>query len=622
MLLASAGVLDFNGHSPVIDHLVLSVGDTVTTGAGAARLVVGDTLGVEGLEIGAATVKGNVDLNGGMPSLGSASANSLIIEGPISNGGARYFGLVMLRGAANTYTGLSEVPVGGIVRLEKPGLDAAFRGDVTIRGSVHLEANEQILAAPGNEVFIDGGNLFLDTFTETIQDLTLQNAGVIHGSSGNLAVLGTIRASVGIAGIFPALNLNGARVFNVEGSARLTIQAQLSNGSLNKQGTGTLHLENAANSFAGGTFLNGGTLSAISDSALGNPAGGLHFDGGIFSGNFTTNRTITWGPNGGGFAVPSINIAMTLPTQSLTGPGPLTKLERGTLVLLAPQSYTGGTTVADGTLEGNTQSLQGNIVTQAAGTVAFNVATDGTYAGNLSGAGGLTKAGAGLLLLSGTNPYGGPTTINAGRLRLGNSNAMGIQSAVTLANVAGAILDLNGNNIVVGSLAGGGTSGGNVDLGSGNLTTGGNNTDTTFAGVISGTGGVTKTGSSTWTLTGNNTYSGGMTFAGGVTSASSDPNLGDIAAPLHFDGGTLRVTGAFNTTPRSVELLAGGGGLDIANTANSFTYSGNITGPGGLTKTGIGSLILEGNNSYGGPTAVNAGTLRRSAATPSPTARR
>ena len=189
-------------------------------------------------------------------------------------------------------------------------------------------------------------------------------------------------------------------------------------------------------------------------------------------------------------------------------------------------------------------------------------------------------------------------------------SAIGDLSAVTLANAAGVLLDLADSNETIGSLAGGGSSGGNVELGGGNLTTGGNNTNTAYAGVISGSGAVTKTGAGVWTLTGNNTYTGGTTFAGGVTSAANDSNLGNAAGPLRFDGGTLRVTGAYSTTPRSVELLAGGGGLDIANTANSFTYSGNIGGPGGLTKVGAGTLVLSGANTYGGATTINAGTLR------------
>jgi len=72
--------------------------------------------------------------------------------------------------------------------------------------------------------------------------------------------------------------------------------------------------------------------------------------------------------------------------------------------------------------------------------------------------------------------------VSAGPLKAGaGTSAFGNATAITLGNVSGAVLDLNGFSTTVGSLSGGGTSGGNVILGSGTLTTGGNGTDTTFA---------------------------------------------------------------------------------------------------------------------------------------------
>ena len=88
-------------------------------------------------------------------------------------------------------------------------------------------------------------------------------------------------------------------------------------------------------------------------------------------------------------------------------------------------------------------------------------------------------------------------------------------SAVTLANVAGATLDLNGTNETIGSLAGGGATGGNVTLGAGTLTTG-IATNTTYTGVISGTGGSDKAGTGIFTLSGANTYTGATTINAGT----------------------------------------------------------------------------------------------------------
>ena len=82
----------------------------------------------------------------------------------------------------------------------------------------------------------------------------------------------------------------------------------------------------------------------------------------------------------------------------MSGTGSLTKSGAGTLILTGANSYAGGTTVSGGTLQGTTTSLQGNIPNNA--DVTFDQATTGTYAGIMSGTGGLTKSGAGTLTLA------------------------------------------------------------------------------------------------------------------------------------------------------------------------------------------------------------------------------
>ncbi len=600
--LQSNGLLDLNGHTETIASLVLYENSAVTTGTG--KLIVGDSIwGSSGV------ITGNVDSNGGILSIGGLIG----IDGPISNGGVTFYsGHINLRGAANTYAGLTWVDDGAYVYLNKSEVDGAFRGDVKIWGTVELYRNEQILAAVGNEVFLEGGELNLGYFAETVQDLTL-NGGIVYGhGDGTLTVLGAISIlpefTYGSA-IESGLNLQGARTFSLQSdAASLSVGGRVSNGSVVKTGPGTLLLQNSANTYSGGTFIDEGTVRADSDGALG--AGAININGGFFapgSPDYTnTPRSIVWGPNGGGFDLAAATLSFTLDSQTLSGPGPLTKLGPGKLTLLAPQSYTGGTTVAGGTLEGHTASLQGNIVNHS--IVAFNQSSDGAHSGNLSGAGALTKLGSGAVRLTGNNIYSGATTVSAGALELAGGNAIGDLSAVTLSDAAGVRIDLADSNETIGSLSGGGASGGNIHLGTGSLTTGGNGASTVYAGTISGPGVVAKTGAGTWTLSGSNAYSGGTTFAGGVISASSDANLGDLSGPLRFDGGALRVTGSFATT-RAGDLLAGGGAIDVANTDNLFTYAGNITGVGSLTKLGPGKLVLSGPQSYTGGTTVMAGTL-------------
>src|SRR5439155_2512281 len=128
-----------------------------------------------------------------------------------------------------------------------------------------------------------------------------------------------------------------------------------------------------------------------------------------------------------------------------------------------------------------------------------------------------------------SNNYAGSTTINLGTVQLGAANAIPSTSAVSLANVAGVTLNLITFSDTIGSLAGGGTTGGNVILGSGTLTAGSDNTSTTFAGTISGTGGLTKAGAGTLTLTSAaSSYSGQTIINAGTlitsTLASSGTN--------------------------------------------------------------------------------------------------
>src|SRR5262249_4588712 len=141
-----------------------------------------------------------------------------------------------------------------------------------------------------------------------------------------------------------------------------------------------------------------------------------------------------------------------------------------------------------------------------------------TYSGIIQGAGGLALS-AGTQTLSGANVYTGATTINGGTLQAGATNAFSAASAFTVTGTLG----LNGFSQAIGSIAGAGTvtNGTNTAV---TLTTGADNTSTSFSGVIQNGGGtgavaLTKTGSGTLTLSGANTYSGATTVSAGTLQA-------------------------------------------------------------------------------------------------------
>ncbi|MDY3557349.1 autotransporter-associated beta strand repeat-containing protein, partial [Gemmata sp. JC717] len=198
--------------------------------------------------------------------------------------------------------------------------------------------------------------------------------------------------------------------------------------------------------------------------------------------------------------------------------------------------------------------------------------------------------------LSGANTYTGATTVSAGTLTLGGNSAIADTGAVTVS--AGATLAVSADE-TIGSLAGAGS----VSLGVNFLTAGGDNTSTTYSGVMSGTGALTKAGTGTLTLSGSNTYTGATTVSGGTLSVAADANLGTGAVTLAATT-TLAVTGA-TTIDNAIALT---GAATVSNSA-AVTLSGVISGANGLTKAGTGTLTLSGTNTYTGTTTVSAGTL-------------
>jgi len=143
----------------------------------------------------------------------------------------------------------------------------------------------------------------------------------------------------------------------------------------------------------------------------------------------------------------------------------------------------------------------------------------------------------------------------------------------------------------------------------------------TLSGVIAdGTNGnsLLKDGTGMLSLSGANTYTGATTIRAGTLAISADNNLG--AAPgsptpshLILDGGNLQVNATMTLNAnRGIELGFNNGGLEVTS-ANTATYNGIMTGNGSFEKTGTGTLILGGANTFSGATAIRGGTIQISA---------
>ncbi|WP_245329276.1 autotransporter outer membrane beta-barrel domain-containing protein, partial [Bradyrhizobium centrolobii] len=278
----------------------------------------------------------------------------------------------------------------------------------------------------------------------------------------------------------------------------------------------------------------------------------------------------------------------------------ITKSNGGTLTLSSANTYSGGTTINEGStlVVGNAHALGTGTLTLNGGTTGVTVTFNGSYtianniaatgdpiynvltgntvnlAGVLSGSGDVVvneaSGYAGTLILSGTNTYTGPTVVDAGTLQAGSTSAFGNNSAVTVAG--GAVLDLAGFSNAIGSLAGAGavTNSG----GAATLTTGGDNTSTVFSGTIrdgAGSIALTKTGSGLLLLSGSNTYTGATTVGGGTLQV--DGSIASSSLTTVQAGAALSGTGTVGSTAvESGAVFAPGNG----SAGTSIAVSGSL----------------------------------------------
>ncbi|MDX2278176.1 MAG: autotransporter-associated beta strand repeat-containing protein [Saprospiraceae bacterium] len=368
---------------------------------------------------------------------------------------------------------------------------------------------------------------------------------IIYVSSGSLDFQGTNNSTgSAVTGLALACNCN----INVQSGGSLSIGSG-SGGvisgafSLTKIGGGTLTLASSGNTYTGKTSINEGTIALSGESRLGaNP------------GSFVADQ-ITF--NGGGI------------------------LSTGALNFNSNR----GITLSSG---GGTFDASGGTITLT------NVVT---------GSGDLTKVNSGILAMAGVHTYTGDTNINGGTLQLSAANRLPSGTAVVLANSASTIFNLNNFNQTIGSLAGGGASGGNVTLGSGTLTVG-DASSTTYGGVISGTGGILKQGSGTLTLSRSNTYSGNTTINAGTLEIGANNVLPTV--PFILAGGTLSTgSGAgFSETVGTLQLTASST-IALGSGVHTLTFANSS----GTTWTAGQTLTITGWTSSAGKIMVGAGGL-------------
>jgi fibronectin-binding autotransporter adhesin len=590
-LTISGGALRVNG---------FAMGVSVTGGTLAVinggTLQVGDTPGANDL-----LVASNMIISGAGSTVTVSGFTGVGIFGPgpltISNGGV-----------LNSQSGAeidTFVPMLGV-----PTATVTGPGSTWNVGGSGLTVGGGSTAGPGRLTVSNGG--VVNTSSLTIGDpcgcadgrVTITNGGVVNSfgftgiGEGSTLNLG----DGGLAGaiVTPAIDNRGRIVANFTDTLTLAA-AVFGAGRLSKAGPGTLILT-GSNTYTGGTTITGGTLQLGDGGTSGSIVGNITNDG-----TFAINRSDTFTFGGvisetGAFA--QVGLGTTILTAANTYSGG-TVINNGVLAVAADANLgaaTGGLSFGGGTLQFLSGFTSNRAVTlnTGGGTVDTN-GNSATLGGSISGSGAFTKIGGGTLTLSGTSSYSGATAVNAGTLQAGAVNTFAPGSAFTVAS--GATLNLASFNQTIGSLAGAGS----VALGSATLTSGTDNTSTTFSGTISGTGGLTKIGSGTLTLSGANSYSGGTTLAAGTLSLANNQALG--SGPLTTTGSVVDYANGV-TIANPIVLNSNTTQLQVATgTATQAGVISELNGPRPLEKIGGGTLVLTANNTYSGPTTVSAGTL-------------
>ncbi|MCX6965031.1 MAG: autotransporter domain-containing protein [Verrucomicrobia bacterium] len=428
------------------------------------------------------------------------------------------------------------------------GVNAGSRGVATVSGGNWTNTGNFTVGNSGDGTLNLSGGLISNTGFCYI-GLNAGSTGVANVSGGNwtnadqlqIGVLGTgtlniTGGNVSNAGVFLAVENGSTGVVNVSGgtwssSDRLRV---------GRYGNGTLNLTGGNVSIVGGA----GNLTVATQSSS---TGILNIGNGTTVGNLQAARVAA----GNGTAIVNFNHTGNHSfSPILEGNLTVNKLGAGTTILTGNSTYTGGTFVSSGTLQGNTQSLQGAITNNA--SLVFNQTTNGTYTGVMSGSGDLSKIGNATLTLSGnSSSFNGTAAINSGIVSLTGSMA---NASTTINN--------------------GGTLTGNGSLGAVTINSGGILTGNGTAGVVTiNSGGAINPGNSPGILTvGNSVWNGGGIYNWELASANGTAGTGwDLIA----SAGTLTLNATSgNPTTISLSTL---GGASLAGVKNASWQIGNFT---------------------------------------------
>ena len=388
--------------------------------------------------------------------------------------------------------------------------------------------------------------------------------------------------------------MTGAGTLNLAGG----LSGNLSGGGLAISGPGVLALEGSrADTYSGPTTLSSsvtvelnklGANAAIPGDLVINSGANLTF---LSDNQIADASTVTLNDS----TLNLSNYSDTISSLVLDGTG-AASVTTGSKTL----SLLGDVTAsADATISGS--------LSLAVGTHTFDVDSGQnlTVSATVGGSGGLNETGAGTLTLNATNSYAGTTEVTGGTLLMGAANVLPATTALTVD--PGSTLELAGFDQTVSSLSGSGD--GQINLGSSAPTTltVGDATDTTFAGVIEGAGGLTKQGAGTLTLTGANTFTGATDITAGTLMVNG--SLDSLSAVTVQAGATLSGSGTLGNVDDWGTIAPGDASNTGVLTVNDVVFETGSTYQVALATPSNGVLNVSGTADFSGATLSASMTL-------------
>lgn len=480
------------------------------------------------------------------------------------------------------------------------GSGCSFSGDNTATGGTGTGSAGSGQGV-GADLFLSEGKVSVKTGSSV--SIPAENIGIGYGQNFTLGDgTSTRRGTLVLTGSNP-MKYDASTPF----SGNISLNGALSVNSVESFGTGRISLSDNSGLFidiASGTATFTNWLSSVSRQASFKKMG---------AGTLIFNPTV-------GQLICSVTVEEgTLTMEKSGGFSSQTSLEiQGGATLISSQSQGVGSLTGSGTL-----NIPLGIFFGVGNTSGSDI-----FSGTLEGVGRFSKSFGGTFILSGDNTaFEGSITLQSGGI-LQSGSPTGLPPVPYFLQI-GSTLNVQ-HNSTIGSLRATDDTPSEVVI-AGTVTLISNtNEDTTFDGLLTGSGTFQKSGSGILTLTGTSTISGGFIFEGGTVSIAKPSSLG-IVDPLTFTGGTLQVTdtmtlsqslsGSSGTLTKagdsgttltltgdnsafSSTFVISSGSIAVANATQLGSASVNVAG-GNLTLTGAG--ILSDNPISGTGTLTKTG---------------